>query len=119
MDYAIFDAARSGFRDVVLIIRPGMDDFRRSAERRFGSSLPVRFAEQEMPASRTKPYGTGHALLAAENRIDGPFVVINADDFYGLPAFRATREFLADTAGSAPPQWAVAGYPVMETLSDA
>ena len=92
LDYASFDARRAGFDRVVLVVRDGMEaDVREAVGDRIARRVPVAYAVQGgtlpagfvPPPGRTKPWGTGHATLAAAPLVDGPFAVINADDFYG------------------------------------
>jgi len=120
MDYSVFDAAQAGCGDVVFIIRPEMEDvFREQVAARYAGRLPVRTAHQQHDASRTKPWGTGHALLSVAPLVTGPFVVVNADDFYGAPAFAAAAVFAGSEAGGSPPAWAVIGYRLQDTVSAA
>lgn len=71
----------------------------------------------EPPADRVRPWGTGHAILAAEEFVSGPFAVINADDFYGLSSFEAVIDYLGAPSTSAPPEYALVGYRLDQTLS--
>lgn len=102
LDYSLFDARLAGFKRVVFVIRRDIEDAFRPVTEPYSSRLSVRFAFQErdagvgaypVPSDRTKPWGTGHAVLVAESEVDTPFGVINADDFYGAPAFRALSAF--------------------------
>jgi NDP-sugar pyrophosphorylase family protein len=109
LDYSAFDALRSGFGKIVFIIRHDIEkDFEARVLARFGGAVPYALAYQEMDslippevytavknAGRTKPWGTAHALLCAREKLDAPFAVINADDFYGREAFNAIGAFLA------------------------
>ena len=111
MDYSIFDAKRAGFGRVVFIIRREMDTvFRDEIGGRYAGHIAVDYAYQELddlpgdhtvPAGRTKPWGTGQAVLAAREIIREPFAVANADDFYGQHAFQALGEFLAASGDDA------------------
>ena len=92
LDYAAFDGRRAGFDRVVLVVREGMEaEVRQAVGERIARHVPVAYAVQggalptgfAPPPGRTKPWGTGHATLAAAPLLDGPFAVINADDFYG------------------------------------
>ncbi len=126
LDYAVFDALRAGFKRVVFVIRPEMAAPFHPVAARFRGPLEVKLALQHLEdapkgaavRTRRKPWGTGHAVLAAEPHVPGGFAVCNADDFYGADAFRAARQFLAD-ATAAQPTWALAGYPLETTLSAA
>jgi hypothetical protein len=100
LEYSIADARRAGFTRVVFVIREEIEGAMRELATRLPSDLDIAFAVQRltqlpewfaMPEGRTKPWGTVHAVLAAENLIDGPFGVLNADDFYGPEAFAAAR----------------------------
>lgn len=127
MDYAIYDAIRSGFKKVVFIIR---HSFENEFKEIFGNKLKdknieVHYAFQELdaflgsyqlPTERTKPWGTAHALLCCKDIIDGPFAVINADDFYGRDAFEKGALFLKEKVS--PTLYASIGYHLVNTLSD-
>lgn len=127
LDYGIYDALRAGFSEVVLVIRPDLESaFSEHIERVFGDSLVYSFALQELgslpggfsvPDGRAKPWGTGHAVLAAESIVHGPFVVMNADDFYGASAFALLADHLQTVARSDDPDFAAAGYRLRDTLS--
>lgn len=120
LDYAIRDARGAGFGDILLVIRPGMEpDVAAHLERVHGDARLARFAEQHREdlagaaaSSREKPWGTGHAVLAARALVDGPFAVCNADDYYGPEAWRALGHHLMTSQDAA-----VVGYPVENTLS--
>lgn len=128
MDYSIFDAWRAGFARIVFVIRPELEDaLRRWCEPRFAERIRVTYAFQRAdalprgvrsPAGRCKPWGTGHAVLAAADVVSEPFGVVNADDFYGAGAFRLLAEFLravpGDTASA--PTYALVGYALRDTL---
>jgi NDP-sugar pyrophosphorylase family protein len=128
LEYSIFDALRAGFDRVVLVIRPEIEDeFRRFLGAHLAEDIDVSYVYQELsdvpgdvvlPSGRTKPWGTGHAVLAAEAEIHGPFAVVNADDFYGSDSFTAMGEFLKTDHGVTPPTFALAGFRVGPTLSE-
>lgn len=115
-DYGIYDAARAGFRRVVFVIRPEFEEScRRHVAEVLGSGLEILFVHQALesaPAGRTKPWGTGHAVLAAAAGIQGPFAVMNADDWYGVEAYRLLAGHFAASA-----EHALVGYTLRETLS--
>lgn len=100
LDYSVYDAIRAGIEKVVIVIRPEMEaDFRERVSRRFENKVEVAFAYQSldnMPADRVKPMGTGHALLCAAECVEGPFGVINADDFYGVSSFQLLADSLKE-----------------------
>ena len=116
LDYGIYDAARAGFRRVVIVIRQEVEElFRRHVADVLGTGIEVVFAHQALePAvpGRTKPWGTGHAVLAAAWGIRGPFAVMNADDYYGAGAFRLLFDHLAGAGDHA-----LVGYTLRETTS--
>ena len=126
MDYSIYDAIRAGFGKVVFIIRKDFaDDFKARFEPKLKGKIKTDYVYQEMdsflgdlkaPADRTKPWGTGHAVLCAMHAIHEPFAVINADDFYGKDAFVKAAGFLVNRC--AEKQYAIIGYALAKTLSD-
>jgi len=104
IDYAAFDARRVGCSHVVLVVRSdSADEVRRAVGRRLETRLRVDYAVQDAalpagfspPAGRTKPWGTGHALVAAGPYVEGPFAVLNADDFYGAASYEILSQWLA------------------------
>ncbi len=109
IDYSVFDALRAGFGRLVFVIRHDIEkQFREIVGARFEGKMPVEYAFQELdslppgfsvPSGRAKPWGTGHAILAAADIIRGPFGVINADDFYGPNSFRILAEHLSPATG--------------------
>jgi dTDP-glucose pyrophosphorylase len=129
LEYSIFDALRTGFDHIVLVIRPETEnDFRTSLGSRLASRVRVSYVYQELadlpagaslPSRRSKPWGTGHAVLAAEPAVGGPFAVINADDFYGRDAFRVLAGFMTTDHPGPIPTFALAGFEVGPTLSEA
>ncbi|MFI5279332.1 MAG: NTP transferase domain-containing protein [Gemmatimonadales bacterium] len=126
MDFAFHDARRAGFTGAVLVIRPEMDEVigRFAAERSRAfphiTSVHQRLddvpAGCTVPASRTKPWGTAQAVLAAAGAVRKPFAVLNADDFYGASAFAAVATFLAAQGPKPTPEWAVVGYRLKDTV---
>ncbi len=127
LDYGIYDAARAGFERIVLVIRPELEAaFRERLAGRFADSPSFEFAHQELndlppgfsvPEARSKPWGTGHAVLAARSAVSDPFVVMNADDFYGATAYAVLARHLLTVAGSGAAEFAAAGYTLRDTLS--
>ena len=111
LDYSVYDALRGGFGKIVFVIRADIEkDFRETVLARLegkveccicfqelDSLIPPGIFQQVKKLGRTKPWGTAHALLCAADKIDAPFAVINADDFYGREAFVAMGKFLAET----------------------
>ncbi|QDK78245.1 nucleotidyltransferase [Spirosoma sp. KCTC 42546] len=126
IDYSLFDAIRAGFGKVVFIIREELrQDFEEVFGEKLAGKLEVDYAIQALnsyvPAelgavNRTKPWGTGHAMLCAKNHTSTPFAVINADDFYGLEAFQLISNFL--TTDTDDQLHAMVGYEVKNTLSE-
>ena len=126
LDYSVYDAAKAGFGRVVFIIRRDIEAaFRESIGTRFSGVIDVDYAFQEMddlpdgysvPQGRQKPWGTGQAILACRNTVREPFVVINADDFYGASAFVEGARGLAEATSSANAGFLV-GYRLANTLS--
>ncbi len=126
MDYSVHDAIEAGFNHVIFIIRKDIEeDFKNAIGNRIadicaGVDVKVDYAFQdirdipgELPEGRTKPWGTGQAVLAAKDLIDAPFIVINADDYYGKEGFRAVHEYLVEGGTSC-----MAGFVLKNTLSD-
>ena len=105
IDFSLYDAYRAGFRKVVFIIKHEIEeDFKNAIGRRMEKYFDVKYAYQQLdrlpqgysvPASRTKPWGTGHAVLCCKELVDGPFAVINADDYYGRSAYQSLYDFLS------------------------
>ncbi|MGB7548362.1 MAG: sugar phosphate nucleotidyltransferase [Terracidiphilus sp.] len=124
MDYSIYDALRAGFGKLVFVIRKDIEEpFRQMVGARFEKRVAVEYVFQELdrlppgfsvPAGRTKPWGTTHAILMAAGAIDDPFAVINADDFYGAESYRVLGEHLRSGA----PDYAMVGFILRNTLSD-
>ncbi len=123
IEYSIFDALRAGFNRLVLVIRRDIEaDFRATIGRRLEARMEVRYVFQEIdalpsgfsaPAGRSKPWGTGQAVLAAREEVHRPFAAINADDFLGAGGYRA----LATHFGRSK-HYAMVGYPLGQTLSE-
>lgn len=127
LDYGIYDAARAGFAEVVIVTRPELEPaLRDHLSAVFGGVIAIRIVHQEskqlprgfsLPRHRRKPWGTGHAVLAARDDVRAPFVVMNADDFYGAAAFRLLADYLRGVAGSSRADFAAVGYRLRDTLS--
>ncbi len=126
VDYSIYDAIRAGFKKVVFIIRKEFHaDFKEIFEPKLKGRVAVDYVFQDLnaytdgylvPADRTKPWGTAHAVLCAKTAINEPFAVINADDFYGRDAFEKAYTFL--TTAAADKVYSIIGYDLLKTLSD-
>lgn len=126
IDFSLYDAYRAGFRDVAFIIKREMEaDFRERIGNRMEKYFNVSYIYQELdrlpegytvPEERSKPWGTGHAVACCKGQVEGPFAVINADDFYGRTAFSAIYDFLA--ANPAKGSYAMVGYRVRNTVTE-
>ena len=131
MDYSIFDAIKAGFDKIVIIIREDLyDDFMNIIGNRLlkSTNIPVHIVFQtldgipdgyKVPAGRTKPWGTGQAILSVSGYIDEPFLVINADDFYGRDSYIKSQIFLSNSIlNLKKPKFCLAGYTLSNTLSN-
>ena len=129
MDYSIHDALEAGFDRVVFIIRRDLEkDFREIIGNRIEKVCPVAYAFQEKenlpagytcPPDRKKPWGTGQAVLSCKGIVNEPFLVINADDYYGKEAFKSIHEFLvSENEPIKEYNFAMAGFILKNTLSD-
>lgn len=126
LDYSIYDALASGFGKIVFVIRREIEDaFRKSVGSRYESLTKVEYVFQELnalpagftpPEGRTKPWGTGHAILVAKDVIKEPFGVINADDFYGRDSYEQLSAFLSRPLPDH--LHAMVGYKMRNTLSE-
>ena len=129
MDFSIFDAVRAGFEKVVFIIKRENElAFREAIGDRLGKYVKVAYVFQELdnlpegylvPEGRVKPWGTGHAVLSCIDEIDGPFAVINADDYYGVHAFRMAYDFLTENQNEKDGyRYMMVGYRLENTLTE-
>lgn len=126
MDYSISDAVKAGFGKIVFLIREQfVENFKSKFASKLDDKVNYEFAFQELdmyldnaeiPAERTKPWGTGHAVLCSSKTVNEPFAVINADDFYGYDAFKKAADFLTTECNEK--TYAVVGYDLMKTLSE-
>ena len=124
IDYSLFDAIKSGFNKVVFVIRKEFENkFRSQITNKFAGKIEIEFAFQDIndlpkgyscPSDRTKPWGTGHAILATRNIINEPFVAINGDDFYGLKSF----EVIADYYRNGGKTFSMVAFQLDNTLSE-
>ena len=123
IDYSMYDAVKAGFEKVVFVIRHHFEDaFRERIGSKLDGVVETAYAYQELdscldgfslPAGREKPWGTGHAILVARDAVKEPFVVINADDYYGVNSYRIINDFL-----SANNNYCMVGYTLRNTLSE-
>lgn len=125
IDYSLYDAYRAGFRDIICIIKPSMENDFVEHFKHASLKLNISYAYQTMqnlpegfsvPPERQKPWGTAHAILCTKNLVKGPFAVINADDFYGANSFKIIYDFLENMVD--PTHHAMIGFKVENTLSD-
>jgi len=126
MDYSIYDAIKAGFGKVIFIIRKEFaDNFRQAVGNKIENKIKVEYVFQELsaytegfniPAGRTKPWGTAHAVLCASEKVTEPFAVINADDFYGRDSFEKAFSFLTEECSDK--IYSIIGYELLKTLSD-
>jgi choline kinase len=127
LDYSLFDAAAAGFKTAVIIIKEAIrEDFMATVGKRLEACpMEIIYAYQEItkiptgysvPEGREKPWGTGHAILCCKDVLDGPFAVINADDFYGPTAFSAIYDYLANNEDES--RYAMIGYRVRNTVTE-
>ncbi len=128
IDFSIFDAVRAGFEKVVFIIKKENEqDFRSCIGDIVKDHIQVEYVYQELtnipdgfsvPEGRVKPWGTAHAVLSIKGVVDGPFAVINADDFYGKEAFKIIYDFLNETRDDDKYRYAMVGYALGNTLTE-
>lgn len=128
MDFSIFDARKAGFEKVIFIIKKEDEkDFREAVGGRIAKVMDVAYAYQdlqqipegfEVPQGRKKPWGTAHAVLSAADELDGPFAVINADDYYGREAFVKIYDYLQSHEDDEKYRFAMVGYRLENTLTE-
>ena len=129
MDYSIYDAMEAGFNKVVFVTRKDLfETFKEVIGNRIEKVIPVEYVFQELddlpegfeaPDDRTKPWGTGQAILACKGVVNEPFLVINADDYYGKTAFKLIHDYIvSDKADSGKYEFCMAGFILGNTLSD-
>ena len=128
IDFSIYDAIRAGFEKVVFIIKKENEaDFKASIGERMEKQIEVEYVFQdlhnlpegyEVPEGRVKPFGTGHAILSCLDSIDGPFAVINADDYYGRHAYEMIYQYLCENQDDEKYRYAMVGYILENTLTE-
>ena len=129
IDYSVYDAKRAGFDEVVFILNEKIkDDFVECIGSKVEKHISVKYVMQDLnnipagfsiPEGRVKPWGTGHAVLCCENVVDSPFMVINADDYYGTECFKVLHDFLVNIDKNGEKlQLAMAGYRLGNTITE-
>ncbi len=123
IDYSVSDAVKAGFGRAVIIIRKDIEkDFRAACGKRIEKMIDIEYVYQEkdslpqgytLPEGRIKPWGTGHAILCAKDAVKNPFLVINADDYYGQSVYKTMFDYLSTNSGMC-----MAGYKLINTLSE-
>ena len=128
LDFSVYDAMLAGFEKVIFIIKKENEEvFKECVGDRIAKRMQVEYAYQELdalpdgfeaPEGRQKPFGTGHAVLCCKDKIDGPFAVINADDFYGRHAFQVIYDYLSQPKTGEIYQYVMVGYIMENTLTE-
>ncbi len=126
LDFSLYDAMMAGFKKVVFVIKEeNLEDFKALVDDKAGKHMEVVYAFQklddlpagyEVPAGRVKPWGTGHAIMTARKYVDGPFAVINADDYYGPGAFQSIYDFLSGVTDKG--QFTMVSYLLKNTITE-
>lgn len=128
MDFSMYDARRAGFEKVIFIIKKENEaDFREAVGDRIEQYMEVAYVYQDLnnlpegyrvPEGRVKPWGTAHAVLSSIDEVDGPFAVINADDYYGVEAFQLIYDYLSTHADDEKYRYTMVGYQLKNTVTD-
>ena len=128
IDFSIYDAIEAGFEKVVFIIKKANEEvFKETIGNRLEKKVQVEYVYQELdklpegfqiPEGREKPFGTGHAILCCKDVIDGPFAVINADDYYGKHAYKVIYDYLVSHQDDEKYRYTMVGYALKNTLTD-
>ena len=128
LDYSIFDAKRAGFKRVIFLIKHEIEeDFKRIVGSRIEKHMDVSYAFQQLdkipapftvPEGRVKPWGTGHAVLCCQEYIDAPFLAINADDYYGVEAYKMAYDKLCQLQDDDKARYFMMGYELRNTLTE-
>ncbi len=128
MDFSIYDAMAAGFEKVVFIIKKANEQaFKESIGNRVSEKIQAEYVFQELdkipagftvPQGREKPFGTGHAILCCKDVLDGPFAVINADDYYGRHAYKAIYDYLVNHQDDEKYRYTMVGYALKNTLTE-
>ena len=128
LDFSLYDAMMAGFKKAVIIIKKeNEEDFHKLIDAKAAKHMEIKFAYQdlnnipsgyEIPEGRIKPWGTSHAVLSAKDLVDGPFAVINSDDYYGPGAFQTIYEYLKNAEDTDKYHYCMVGYLVENTLTE-
>lgn len=128
LDFSVYDAMLAGFEKVIFIIKKENEEvFKECVGDRIAKRMKVEYAYQELtalpegfsvPEGRQKPFGTGHAVLCCKDKVDGPFAVINADDFYGRHAFQVIYDYLSQPKEGDVYKYVMVGYIMENTLTE-
>lgn len=128
IDFSIYDAIQAGFEKVIFIIKKAIEqEFKEQIGNRISKQIQVEYVYQELdilpegyeiPEGREKPWGTGHAVLCCKDVVDGPFAVINADDYYGKGAFKSIYDQLSAVEDGELYQYTMVGYQLYNTLTE-
>ncbi|MCO7123061.1 sugar phosphate nucleotidyltransferase [Ihubacter massiliensis] len=128
LDFSLYDAMMAGFKKVIFVIKEEMEeDFRALIDDRAGKHLQVEYAFQKLedlpqgylvPQGREKPWGTAHAVLSCRHLINGPFAVINADDYYGAGGFQSIYDFLISSKDGATYSYCMVGFKLENTITE-
>ena len=128
IDFSLYDAVMAGFKKAIFVIKKeNEDDFRRLLDDKAGKYIDIEYVYQELedlpegysvPEGRQKPWGTAHAVMAARKKVDGPFAVINSDDYYGPGAFQSMYDFLENAEDGERYNYCMVGYDIENTLTE-
>ena len=128
MEFSVYDAIKAGFEKVVFIIKHEIEkDFKEAIGDKLSKLIEVEYVYQELdkipagytvPEERVKPWGTGHAILCCKDVINGPFAVLNADDYYGATAFKLIYDYLINTKDDDKYKYTMVGYRLDKTLTE-
>lgn len=126
IDYSVYDAIRAGFGKVVFVIRENIEEaFKEKVSNKFAGKIDLKFAFQEVNTKiegidempeRVKPWGTGHAVLVAQDLINEPFAIVNADDYYGIEALQKVADFLINDCNEK--HYSMVGFQLKNTISE-
>lgn len=128
MDFSLYDAKKAGFEEVIFIIKKEDEaDFREAIGDRIAKYFHVQYVYQDLtrlpdgfsvPEGRVKPWGTGHAVLSCADKVEGPFAVINADDYYGRSAFASIYDYLTNSEDDEKYRYTMVGYHLQNTITE-